>query len=324
MTSLLECSGNLVGSAGGSVGSAFGALGSCLNDRKDAIAVATAKAWLKMNPGASWDESVAAGKKIGGVIRTASGWYALVKATYSIGAVVGDLTLDPFLRQLTFSPSIAEIKRQIAERKKAAGVLNKTYASNTPERYNNASQKFRIPYSINYRSDWRVVADPYGNLKIKDSAGQDVAALDFPLDFQPVRYMTAPVRLMQPQTAGSVHLKASTNGCSSCKLRAYTFALDYREATPAGGPGSEGFPVFDPKWDPPVRVMTILGSPSRPPTTMALGAASVIDVEAKDGNSTWFSWRAEKSFNTLEEAQAWMKTPDRTAVEQMIMSLHVD
>ncbi|WP_160292492.1 hypothetical protein [Arthrobacter sp. SPG23] len=326
MTSLLECGGNLVGSAGESVPNAFGALLPCLNDRKDAIAVSSAKAWLKMNPAASWDESVAAGKRIGGVIRAAGGWYALIKGTYSIGAVIGDLTLDPFLRQLTFSPSLAEIKSQIEARKKAEGsFLDKTYESATQERYNNASQKFRMPYSFKHRSDWRVVPDQYGNLKVKDSAGQEIAALDFPLDFQPVRNMIAPVRLLQPPAVGSVDLKTSMNGCSPCQLRPYTFALDYREATPVAGQSLESYPVFDPKWDPPVRVMTILGNPSKPPTSMQLALVeTVVNVESGDGNSAWFAWRAVKSFASMGEAEAWMKTSDRIAVEQMIMSLQVD
>jgi len=318
MTALLECGGRLYGAAGESVSSAFGALMPCLEDRKDAIAVAAAKAWLKLNPSASWDESVAAGKKMGGVIRAAGGWYALIKGTYSAGAIIGDFTLDRSVRQLTFSPSLAEIKRQIEARKEASGdLLDKTYESKTQERYNNASQLFRMTYRFKYRSDWKIVTDQSGNLRIKDSANTEFAALDFPMDFQPARYLTAPVRLMQPQPTGSVDLRASFNGCSPCQLRAYTFAVDYREGKAPTGPGMEKYGLADPKWNPPVRVITILGNTANPPTSMLLGLQpTTLSVQNEAGNFAWFAWRAERAFHTLAEAETWMKSSDRMAVEQ--------
>lgn len=115
MTGLLECGGGLVGAAvDKSVGGAFGAILPCLEDRKDAIAVAAAKAWLKMNPTADWETSISAGKNIGKAIRAAGGWYALVKTTLTAGAIIGDLGLEPILRRVIFRPSNDELRRYLA------------------------------------------------------------------------------------------------------------------------------------------------------------------------------------------------------------------
>ena len=115
MTGLLECGGGLVGAAADrSVGGAFGAILPCLDDRKDAIAVAAAKAWLKSKPDANWEESISKAKNIGKVIRTAGAWYALVKTTLTAGAIIGDLGLEPILRQVIFRPSNDELRRYLA------------------------------------------------------------------------------------------------------------------------------------------------------------------------------------------------------------------
>lgn len=124
MTGLLECGGGLVGAAADkSVGGAFSIILPCLNDRKDAIAVATAKAWLKMNPGENLETSIKAGKNIGKIIRTAGAWYALVKTTLTAGAVIGDLGLEPILRQVIFRPSSDELKKYIAARKSSGSQM---------------------------------------------------------------------------------------------------------------------------------------------------------------------------------------------------------
>jgi hypothetical protein len=114
MSGLLECGGELVGAAADrSVGAAFAAILPCLDDRKDAIAVAATKAWLTANPGANWETSINAGKNIGKVIRTVGAWYALGKTTLNAGTVIGDLGLEPILRQVIFRPSNDELRRYL-------------------------------------------------------------------------------------------------------------------------------------------------------------------------------------------------------------------
>ncbi|WP_454810570.1 hypothetical protein [Paenarthrobacter nitroguajacolicus] len=114
MMSLIECGGKLNAAAKDqSVGDAFKELMPCLNARKDAIAVATAKAWLKMKPGANWEQSINAGKTIGKVLRAAGQAYAVAKLTLTAGTLVGDSLLDPILRQFFFLPANDELKKYL-------------------------------------------------------------------------------------------------------------------------------------------------------------------------------------------------------------------
>ncbi|MFK0007791.1 hypothetical protein ACIQTZ_12115 [Paenarthrobacter sp. NPDC090520] len=114
MMSLIECGGKLnTASKNSSVKEAFGAILPCLSDRKDAIAVATAKTWLKMKPGANWEQSITAGKTIGKALRVAGQTYAVAKLTLTAGAIIGDSLLDPILRQLFFLPANDELKRYL-------------------------------------------------------------------------------------------------------------------------------------------------------------------------------------------------------------------
>ncbi|AFR31406.1 hypothetical protein [Arthrobacter sp. Rue61a] len=113
MMSLIECGGKLNSAKDQSVGAAFKELLPCLNDRKDAIAVATAKAWLKMKPGANWEQSISAGKTIGKAIRAAGQTYAVAKLTLTAGTIIGDSLLDPILRQFFFLPANEELKKYL-------------------------------------------------------------------------------------------------------------------------------------------------------------------------------------------------------------------
>lgn len=289
MASLLECGGGIVGAAQErSVGDAFGALVSCLDERKDAIAVATARG-LNLSPGADWDKAITAGKDIGRIIRVAGAWYTAAKIGFTAASYVGDLGLEPILRQAIFTPATEELKRYVAARKPQL----KTFGD------------AEMGVSFEYPAEWTVQkpTDPRikTGAKVLDASGREMASVNFntAFDFQPCPPM--PYQLLD-STRVTIPGMDTTAAPTTIK----TELLDI-------GAQSSYWP--DKK---PIRLgVDVYSGPGQPAgTTMACNVTGFIVHDGKYGFFT-----SSHGFDTVQEAKAFAATKEYGQIKAMLATL---
>jgi hypothetical protein len=289
MASLLECGGGLVGAAEKqSVGAAFGALTNCLDERKDAIAVATARG-LKLSPGADWDKAITAGKNIGKIIRAAGLWYAAAKGAFTTASFAGDLMLEPILRQVIFRPSTEELIRYIAARKPQL----KTY--NDPV----------MGISFQYPSEW-TASEPVQTLgtegaSVGDSTGRPFAYAVFGNSFHmspcpPVN----PYELLD-STLVTIPGMATTQAQTSVKTEVVNWG--------SGANSRDGKPVQ--------LYIQVYSNPGHPAgTTKVCNPVGVIEHNGKLG-----TFSAQRGFDTVQEAKAYLNNKEYAQIKAMLASL---
>lgn len=289
MSSLLECGGGIVGAAQErSVGDAFGALASCLDERKDAIAVATARG-LNLSPGADWDKAVAAGKNIGRIIRVAGIWYTAAKVGFTAASYVGDLGLEPILRQVIFSPATDELRRYLAARKPQL----KTFSD------------AEMGVSFEYPAEWTVQkpTDPRikTGAKVLDASGREMAEVNFntSFDFQPCPPM--PYQLLD---STPVTIPGMDTSAAPTTIKTELFDI---------GAQSSYWP--DKK---PIRLgVTVYSGPGQPAgTTMACNVIGVIKHDGKYG----FFW-SNHGFDTVQAANAFVAAKEYGQIKAMLATL---
>jgi hypothetical protein len=289
MASLLECGGGIVGAAvEQSVGDAFGALTSCLDERKDAIAVATARG-LNLSPGADWDEAVAAGKNIGRIIRVAGLWYTAAKLSFTAASYVGDLGLEPILRQVIFSPATDELKRYVAARKPQL----KTFS----DAEMGVSFKYPAEWTVQKPTDPRIKT----GAKVLDGSGQEMAEVNFStsFDFQPCPPM--PYQLLD---STPVTIPGMDTSAAPTTIKTELFDI---------GAQSSYWP--DKK---PIRLgVTVYSGPGQPAgTTMACNVIGVIKHDGKYG----FFW-SNHGFDAVQDAKAFVATEEYGQIKAMLATL---
>ena len=261
-----------------------------MDSRKDAVTQAAARTWLKMNPTADWATSENAGKAIGKNIKFAGQVYLMSKATLSIGAFVGDLTLDPIVRQLIFRPSGSEVRAYIAARKPKL----ETYTDPL------------MGISFEYPAEWSA-SEPTKSLgtegpDVFDANGKVMATAVFGNAFD-----MSPCPAENPyQMLESTPLRIPGMDTSQAPTTIRTEVVDY----------SSGYAVFPDRK--PVRLyVQLYSNPGYPEgTTKVCNAIGIIQHSGKYG---FFS--ADRGFDTVQEASAYLTTKEYGQVKTMLASL---
>ncbi|MFK4296659.1 pimeloyl-ACP methyl ester carboxylesterase [Arthrobacter sp. GAS37] len=195
--------------------------------------------------------------------------------------------------------------------------LERQFDGTTPDNYF-AGPSDQIHFKFNYRPEWNVTAAYLNHqVQVKDERGQVLAELSFPLDFEPVPPTTIPTHLVQPPVNGRGNLQASAKVCTTCSLQVQSFALDSREIKSAGQDAQLG-------WEKPVLAITQLADTSTPPASVGANFGGLHKIETPLGHSIVAQWSSFRYFNTMDEAQAWLKSPDHESVARMLLSLKFD
>lgn len=197
--------------------------------------------------------------------------------------------------------------------------LERSFAGRTPD-VQYAGSADRIPFSFRYKPEW-TVSSKYSDyqFEVKDERGEALATLSFPLDFSSAPQASMPTRLVQAPLNTAANLQPSAKPCMTCNLQAQSFAIDSREARTADGqPAMQG-------WKKPVAAVTQLGDSSIPPATVTgLGGTVGHKIQTPLGHMVIADWRSVRYFDTIDEAEAWLKSPDHESVARMLLSLHFD
>lgn len=184
-----------------------------------------------------------------------------------------------------------------------------------------------LKYSFSYPSNW-TVSGPDDHLAISNSSGEKVAGVDalyvWGLESPG---LTAPVEAYSTYGGGSVNLQTPRAGCASCSYHVSTEIVDSRKATDKTGmTQSTGASLG---WPLPVVVTTSLSGEQAPPTSAnasSIAGIAVVHSGVKGANgdtSRVIIFSSQRYFATVEEAKAWMASPEHAQVEKMIASIHV-
>jgi pimeloyl-ACP methyl ester carboxylesterase len=194
--------------------------------------------------------------------------------------------------------------------------LTQSFTGQTPDSQF-AGPANQIQFSFKYRGEWAVASKYTGHqFEVTDENGNVLAILSFPLDFSAAPPASMPTRLVQEPMNATASLQPSTQPCTTCNLQVQSFAIDSREAKTADGqPAMQG-------WSKPVAAITRLGASSTPPATLTgLGGPSAHLLKTPLGNTAAADWSSVRYFDTLDEAEAWLKSPDHKLVARMLLSL---
>lgn len=308
IASMLECGTGLAGAVGEqSLGGAFKTISGCLNDRRDEVINTYAELYVKMRPAASNSELKTAGKLIGAVARFVANGYTLVKATMSVGAFIGDMTLDPIVRKFIFAPSVSEIKRIFGD--------TKTYQT-APLGSN---------LSFRYPANWSVISKENG-WEIRNANNEKVAAADV----MPVWGWTGAAKprplIRETIITGTGTLSAAkgsgptdfTPGPTQVLTnimdltaypedRANTYGWQRNVAVHVSLAGVQG--------------MSETRTEAIPPLLHGLGR-----VRANDPGNGWpqavVIFSAQRYFDNVKQAEAWLDTEEYLQIQKMIGSFN--
>ncbi len=306
IASMLECGSDLTGAAGEqSLGDAFKGIAGCLNDRRDEVISTYAELYVKMRPGASNNELKVAGKLIGAVGRFVANGYTLIKATMSVGAFIGDLTLDPIVRQFIFNPSVDEIRRVLGN--------TKTYAS-SPLGSN---------LSFKYPATWSVTPQASG-WEVRNARNEKIAAADVLAVWGYAGAVKPRPLFRETITPGTGTLSAASGKTPTDfapgPTQVLTNIMDLTDY-PEDRANTYG-------WERNVAVHVSLGGVLResgprteaiPPLLYGIGR-----VRANDPGNGWpqavVIFGAQRYFDNVTQAEAWTKSEEYRQIVEMIGS----
>lgn len=215
----------------------------------------------------------------------------------------------------TSTEALADAADYIREMHVGEFGLEQTFAGLTPD-LQYAGSTDQVQFSFKYKPEWTVSSKYSGHqFDVKDENGSVIAQLSFPLDFSPAPPATMPPRLVQGPLNATVNLQPSAQYCTTCNLQVQSFALDSREATREGKPAT----LY---WEKPIAAITQLGASATPPASVTgLGGSYGHKIDTPLGHMVVADWKSVRYFDTMDEAEAWLRSPDHESVARTLLSM---